>query len=244
MIHYVYTTARGLCRTVHAEHAHDAWRLAEKKHKPQLLADLTGATWVESTRGGAIRDLGDVTPEHARTLYFQACLAEIPNAEWMLRFIAREPIPPPSAGKVHRSCPAKSRVVASTPRRRVEALLRLLVARGLYSDGKRDLTDLGRAFAAWTQGGAALDERGERERAAQTAKKAPARIPCTSADLAAAMDAAGRHWIHTRLRQRVAAYGFAAGIHHAGIWRDRYMARAVSLRAHYGRTWTAKGERQ
>ena len=130
MIHYVYTTARGLCRTVHAEHAHDAWRLAEKKHKPQLLADLTGATWVESTRGGAIRDLGDITPEHVRNLYFQACLAEMP--------IAREEMPRAAVGKWI-----------------APGLQRLLVTYGLAEHDAADfrLTDLGRAFAAWIQGG-------------------------------------------------------------------------------------------
>ena len=152
MIHYVYTTARGLCRTVHAEHAHAAWRLAEKKHKPQLLADLTGATWVESTRGGAIRDLGDITPEHARNLYFQACLAEIPNAQGVLRSAARDPLPGALVGVVG-GRPAKADASSRTPRQRVEASLRLLAARGLYSHIDRDLTDLGRAFAAWIQGG-------------------------------------------------------------------------------------------
>ena len=130
MTHFVYTTARGLCRTVHAEHAHDAWRLAEKKHKPQLLADLTGATWGESTRGGAIRDrFGDVSPQHARTLYFQACLAEIP--------IAREEMPRLAAGK-----------------HPLLGLERLLIEHGLWDESEPGLSDLGRAFAAWIQGGA------------------------------------------------------------------------------------------
>lgn len=67
------------------------------------------------------------------------------------------------------------------------------------------------------------------------------RVPCTSADLVAAMDDAGRHWNHTRLRRRVARYMLGGALE---TWRDRYMARAVSLRAHYGKQWTAKGERQ
>lgn len=94
-------------------------------------------------------------------------------------------------------------------------------------------------LASAAQGWADVHERGERERAAQAAKKAPPRVPCTSADLVAAMDAAGRHWFHTSLRRRVVRSGDVLE-----AWRDRYMARAVSLRAHYGRTWTAKGERQ
>ncbi len=68
-------------------------------------------------------------------------------------------------------------------------------------------------------------------------------VPCTSADLVAAMEAAKQRWLHTRLRRRVARYPYVlAGA--LEVWRDRFMARAVSLRAHYGRAWTAKGERQ
>lgn len=67
------------------------------------------------------------------------------------------------------------------------------------------------------------------------------RVPCTSADLAAAMIAAERRWTHTRLRARINRYSLTGTL---DKWRARYIARAVSLRAHYGRQWSAKGERQ
>lgn len=92
-------------------------------------------------------------------------------------------------------------------------------------------------LAAAAQGWADVHERGERERAAQAAKKAPPRVPCTSADLAAAMLAAENRWFNGRLRARLSDEDRMR-------WKERFMTRAVSLRAHYGRQWTAKGERQ
>lgn len=131
MIHYVYTTARGLCRTVHAENHLMAWNLARKKHKPAVLLNLDGDGWTESNGWpGCVREKGaDVEPAHARNLYFKACLAEIPNARVDMSAIASHGYP-------------------------CLAMQRLLVERGLWDDGEPGLTDLGRAFAKWIAGGA------------------------------------------------------------------------------------------
>ncbi len=129
---FIYTTARGLVRTVEAEHAHDAWKLAAKRHKPWLLLNLTGEAWGESARGGAIRDrFGDVTTEHARTLLFRAIDAEIP--------VAREEMVRAAEGKWI-----------------APGLQRLLAPLGLIAHDGPDfvVTDLGRAFVAWAKDGA------------------------------------------------------------------------------------------
>lgn len=131
LIHYVYTTARGLCRTVHAENHVMAWNLARKKHKPFKLLNLDGEGWSESSRWpGCSRDeVADLEPAHARDLYFKACLAELPTA--------RDAMPTIVAGRY----PDLSEQ-------------RLLDERGLWDGSEPGLTDLGRAFAEWIAGGA------------------------------------------------------------------------------------------
>lgn len=57
-----------------------------------------------------------------------------------------------------------------------------------------------------------------------------ARVLCTSEDLARAMEKANRRWLNTALRVRL--YD-----HERQTWKDRYMARAVSLAAFWGRNW-------
>ena len=130
MIHYVYTTARGLCRIVHAQTPTLAWLMACARHSPQLLLDLDGAAWAESVDWLPIRVKdSDVEPAHARRLYFTACLAEMPATS--------EEMPRAAVGKWI-----------------APGLQRLLVTYGLAEHDAADfrLTDLGRAFAAWIQG--------------------------------------------------------------------------------------------
>lgn len=131
MTHYVYTTARGLCRTVHAENHVMAWNIARKKHKPVALLSLEGGGWVESGHWpGCVREKGAAwTAEHALDLYFKACLAEIPTA--------RDAMPTIVAGR-HPDLSEQ----------------RLLLERGLWDDAEPGLSDLGRAFAEWIAGGA------------------------------------------------------------------------------------------
>lgn len=128
MTHYVYTTARGLCRTVHAQTPGLAWLMACSRHSARFLLNLDGHVWAAdpSREGARARDKG---AEYARTLYFQVCLAEIP--------IAREEMPRLAAGK-----------------HPLLGLERLLIEYGLWDESEPGLTDLGRAFVAWIQGGA------------------------------------------------------------------------------------------
>lgn len=130
MNHYVYTTARGLCRTVHAQTPSLAWLMACGRHSPRLLLNLDGHAWVESNGNPAcVRDKGaDVNAGCARALYFTACLAEIP--------IAREEMPEIAAGKYPNL-----------------GMQRLLLERGLWDDKKPGLSDIGQAFAEWIAGG-------------------------------------------------------------------------------------------
>lgn len=133
MNHYVYRTARGLLRTVQAEDAYAAWRAAAKKHRPQIVHDLTGAAWMESSSGRACRERdADATPEDARGMYLDACAVELPAAVEELPRLARG-----------------ARDVAP-------GLLRMCAARGLALlfpvVPQTRLTDLGLAFVARTGG--------------------------------------------------------------------------------------------
>lgn len=126
MNHYVYRTKRGLLRTVQASGGCAAWRLAEKRHAVESVHDLTGATWRWSEAiPGPHRDEGVyITPEAAKTLYLDACDAEMPFARTLLA----------SVGEVHAADLAAG-------------LLRMCETRGLVAPDAT-LTDLGRAFAA------------------------------------------------------------------------------------------------
>lgn len=133
MNYYVYRTARGLLRTVVAADPHAAWASASKKHRLDAVWGLDGEAWMESSRGGAIRErAADVDAEHARAMYFDACAVELPAAVEELPRLARG-----------------ARDVAP-------GLLRMCAARGLALlfpvVPQTRLTDLGLAFVARTGG--------------------------------------------------------------------------------------------
>lgn len=133
MNHYVYRTKRGLARTVTAADPYVAWVAASKKHRLDALWSLGGEAWMESSRGGAIRErAADVGPGHALALLCAAVATEVPVAAEEMAKLAR--------GK----------------RINAPALRRILAARGLITLDGADcaLTDLGRAFVARTEGGA------------------------------------------------------------------------------------------
>lgn len=105
-----------------------AWNIARKKHKPVALLSLEGGGWVESGHWpGCVKRGAAWTAEHARNLYFQACLAEMPTA--------REDMPRFAAGKYPPL-----------------ATQRVLLERGLWDDTEPGLSPLGRAFAEWIAG--------------------------------------------------------------------------------------------
>ncbi len=130
MTHYVYTTARGLCRTVHAQTPSLAWLMACSRHKVNGMHDLSGRSWVAKAGGGECAPAArNMDRSDACRLYFQACLAELPIVrEEMPRLVRGEGIAP--------------------------GLHHLLADRGLAEVDAFRPTDLGRAFAEWIAGGA------------------------------------------------------------------------------------------
>lgn len=137
MNHYVYRTARGLLRTVHAEDPWNAWQTAAKKHKPEGMWNLDGEGWGESMRGGAIRERAlDVPAGHAQVLYFDACATEISHA-------ARSMLHDLAAGRIATySCQGRSQHGGAVKTQFA------LVERGLVTgmQASATLTDLGKAF--------------------------------------------------------------------------------------------------
>lgn len=124
MNHYVYRTARGLLRTVHAEVPVLAWNTARMRHRPTLMFNLSGEAWAGSSWPGCARmSDADVNAGHARVLYFTACAEEMG--------ITKMWDGPVSLGP---------------PR-----VIRMLEERGLYVP-QRGLTGLGLAFVKHVEG--------------------------------------------------------------------------------------------
>lgn len=71
---FVYTTARGTLGVITAPDPHTAWRrIRARGRRPRVLLNEKGEAWVESSRGGAIRDSGaDVNAGHVAQLRAQA----------------------------------------------------------------------------------------------------------------------------------------------------------------------------
>lgn len=128
MTHYVYTTARGLVRTVEADTVTEAYARAKRRHRPDVILSLAGEAWLPVLRDVKRSRFADITPEHARTLLFRAVVAQIPNAmEGFTQHAEGERI-----------------------------LLGALAPFGLVAHDGPDivLTDLGHAFVAWAKDGA------------------------------------------------------------------------------------------